>query len=88
MKNQQPTISIHSISAVAKSVRANADKHAEKIVYVNRKPKYEISEYNGKTWAREYGKPQSVSYSPISSRYAKKSEIIETITSYEEAYND
>jgi len=84
MKNQQATIRIHSISDVPKSVRANADALAEKIVYVNRKPKYEISEYNGKTWAREYGKPQSVSYSPISSRYAKKSEIIETITSFEE----
>lgn len=56
---------IRPLTSCGKAVQGAADPHASRIVFIDRKPTFEISRRDGKFWIRGHNAPQDVPFRPL-----------------------
>lgn len=67
---------IRTVLSCSKKVKSLVDIGAYYVVFQDRKPAYEISFRDGKTWARPFGAVTSVPFRPLFSGQLTKEEIL------------
>jgi hypothetical protein len=59
------TINIYPLGRCSQAVQAAADVGASRIVYVDRKPVFEISWRDGQYWIRDFNAPRRDPFRPL-----------------------